>query len=282
MKIAIGSGKGGTGKTTVAVALALASTEPTQYLDCDVEEPNGHIFLNPDLDETLTVSLPVPSVNSDLCTGCGACSRICQFNAIISLKSTAMVFPELCHGCGGCSLVCPTGAISEVDYDIGCVDRGQAGAVEFVKGCLTVGRAMSPPVIRAVKQHANGQCLTIIDCPPGTSCPFIAGVKDVDVAILVTEPTPFGVHDLTLAVETVRQLGIPFGVIVNRVHALKNSVTAYCEAQGIAVLLQIPEQRSVAVAYSRGDSLLAAIPELKADFQRVLNVVGGMAKGGAV
>ncbi|NQV31083.1 MAG: 4Fe-4S binding protein, partial [Phycisphaeraceae bacterium] len=148
MKIAIGSGKGGTGKTTVAVALAMASTEPTQYLDCDVEEPNGHIFLKPDLDETMLVSLPVPSVNSDLCTGCGLCDRICQFNAIISLKSTAMVFPELCHGCGGCSLFCPTGAISEIEYEIGCVEKGPAGSIEFVQGRLSVGRAMSPPVIR--------------------------------------------------------------------------------------------------------------------------------------
>lgn len=279
MKIAVGSGKGGTGKTTVAVALALASTQSVQYLDCDVEEPNGHIFLKPELQDTKAVALRIPRVESALCTGCGACDRICQFNAIIALDKTAMVFPELCHGCGGCSLVCPTGAISEVDYDIGCVESGQAGATVFAQGRLTVGRAMSPPVIRAVKQQASQDLLTIIDCPPGTSCPFIASVKDADVAILVTEPTPFGLHDLTLAVDTVRNLDIPFGVIINRVHELDNCVTSYCEAQGIEVLLQIQEQRSVAVAYSKGDSLLMAVPELRADFQRVLGQMTGMVRG---
>ncbi len=282
MKIAIGSGKGGTGKTTVAVALALAAKMPVQYLDCDVEEPNGHIFLKPAIKEKWPVSLPVPCVDNSLCDGCGACDRACQFNAIISLAKTAMVFPELCHGCGGCSLACPTGALSEIDYEIGCVEKGMAESIEFVQGCLTVGHAMSPPIIRAVKREADDQRLTVIDCPPGTSCPFIAGVKDVDAAILVTEPTPFGLHDLTLAVETVRQLGIPFGVIVNRVHALDNSVTAYCKTQGIAVLLQISEQRKVAVAYSRGDSLLKAVPELEADFQQVLKTVCGMTQGGVI
>lgn len=280
MKIAIGSGKGGTGKTTVAVALALSAKEPVQYLDCDVEEPNGHIFLKPDLNETLPVTVPVPSVDVTLCTGCGACNRICQFNAIISLSSTAMVFPELCHGCGGCRMVCPTKAISEIGYEIGCVQNGCSGAVEFSQGCLTVGRAMSPPVIRIVKQQARKECLTIIDCPPGTSCPFIAAVKDSDVAILVTEPTPFGLHDLTLAVDTVRQLAIPFGVIVNRVHERDNNVTHYCRTQGIPMLMQIPEQRSVAVAYSRGDSLLTAAPELRLEFQIIPERLVGMVKGG--
>jgi len=279
MKIAIGSGKGGTGKTTVAVALALAATDPVQYLDCDVEEPNGHIFMKPDLKERTPVHVPVPSVDSVLCTGCGACSQICQFNAIISLSGAAMVFPELCHGCGGCSLVCPTGAISEVDYEIGCVETGCAGAVAFTQGSLSVGRAMSPPVIRAVKRHAKQDLLTIIDCPPGTSCPFIASIKGADVALLVTEPTPFGLHDLTLAVDTVRQLNIPFGVMINRVEARENNVTAYCEAQGIEVLMQIPQQRRVAVAYSRGHSLLTAAPELKIEFRRVLERVSTMVKG---
>jgi len=280
VKIAIGSGKGGTGKTTVAVALALASAEPTHYLDCDVEAPNGHIFLKPDLGDRQSVSLSVPSVNGDLCTGCGVCSRLCQFNAIISLKSTAMVFPELCHGCGACSLFCPTGAISQIGHEIGCVERGFAGSIEFSQGYLTVGRAMSPPVIRAVKQQTNGQGLTIIDCPPGTSCPFIAAAKDADAAILVTEPTPFGLHDLTLAVETVRQLGIPFGVIINRVHELDNTITSYCDAQGIPVLMHIPEQRYVAVAYSQGDSILTAAPELKSDFQHVLGKIARLTTRG--
>jgi MinD superfamily P-loop ATPase len=279
MKIAIGSGKGGTGKTTVAVALALAAAEPVQYLDCDVEEPNGHIFMRPDLKERIAVHVPVPRVDSALCTGCGACSQICQFNAIIALAGTAMVFPELCHGCGGCSLVCPAGAISEVDYEIGSVETGHAGAVSFIQGCLTVGRAMSPPVIRSVKQHAKQDLLTIIDCPPGTSCPFIASIKGADVAILVTEPTPFGLHDLTLAVDTVRQLNIPFGVIINRVETRDNNVTAYCEAQGIEIFMQIPQQRRVAVAYSRGKSLLAAAPELKIEFRRVLERMSTMTKG---
>jgi MinD superfamily P-loop ATPase len=158
---------------------------------------------------------------------------------------------------------------------------GQAGAVKFVQGCLTVGRAMSPPVIRAVKQAADRGLLTIIDCPPGTSCPFIASVKGADAAILVTEPTPFGLHDLTLAVETVRQLKVPFGVVINRVHKPDNNVTAYCKAQGVAVLLQIPEQRSVAVAYSQGDSLLMAAPELTPEFQNILETLARVARGEA-
>lgn len=280
MKIAIGSGKGGTGKTTVAVALAQSLSGSVQYLDCDVEEPNGHIFLKPVLSESLPVTLPVPKVNSNLCTGCGTCSRVCQFNAIVSLKSTAMVFPELCHGCGACSQLCPASAITETDYDIGTVETGLVGDIRFAKGTLTVGRAMSPPVIHAVKCQAEDEDLTIIDCPPGTSCPFIAGVKGVDVAILVTEPTPFGLHDLTLAVETVRQLRIPFGVIVNRVHELESNVTAYCRKEGIDVLLQIPEQRDVAEAYSKGEGLLSAIPALKEQFQQVFDRVTSWTKGG--
>ncbi len=191
-----------------------------------------------------------------------------------------MVFPELCHGCGGCRLFCPTVAISDIEYEIGCVEKGSAGSIEFVQGRLTVGRALSPPIIRAVKRQVDDQRLTVIDCPPGTSCPFVAGVKDADAVILVTEPTPFGLHDLTLAVETVRQLNIPFGVIINRVHELDNNIAAYCKAQGITVLMHIPEHRSVAVAYSQGDSILATAPELKHDFQQVLVKMNRMTIGG--
>jgi MinD superfamily P-loop ATPase len=269
MKIAIASGKGGTGKTTVAVALAFSVPGPVRLLDCDVEEPNCHFFIQPEIQRKEKVFSPVPKVDQTKCNGCGECARVCQFSAIVPLGKKTMVFPELCHGCGGCSRICPTGAISEIQKEIGTLEIGYHGDVEFVSGSMNVGQAMSPPVIRAVKHHELKNGLTILDCPPGTSCPFVTTIKGCDAALLVTEPTPFGLYDLKLAVETIRELNIPFAVAVNRSIGKENRITEYCCKEGIQVLMHIPEDRQMAEAYSRGETLTAVMPEMRSVLARL-------------
>jgi len=275
VKVAVASGKGGTGKTTLSVALALVAPQPVMLLDCDVEEPNGHIFLTLEAMETEPVTVAVPEIDAATCRACGECMRICRFNAIISLGAKALVFPELCHSCGGCARVCPSGAISEIPRRIGTIDSGIAGHVTLVQGRLDVGNAMATPLIRAVKRHADRGVATIIDCPPGTSCPMITAVRGADFVILVTEPTPFGLHDLTLAVETVRTLAIPFGVIVNRADTGDSRVADYCSHEEIPILLNIPENRRAAEAYSRGESILSAMPDLTAALRAIWRRIGG-------
>ena len=273
MKIAVASGKGGTGKTTLAVALVLAAAQPVRLLDCDVEEPNGHIFLKLENMVTEAVTVMVPDIDEQACTACGECAKTCRFNAIVSFGAKAMVFAELCHSCGGCVRVCPSGAISEKPQRIGIIDSGTAGQVRFVQGRLDVGHAMSPPLIRAVRRQVDQEMLTIIDCPPGTSCPMITAVRGADFVLLVTEPTPFGLHDLTLAVETVNELGIPFGVIVNRADAGDSRVFDYCLQKQIPLLLRIPENRQAAEAYSRGESILSVFLDLEKALQGVLHQI---------
>ncbi|WP_372808837.1 ATP-binding protein [Pontiella sp.] len=263
MKLAIASGKGGTGKTTLSCAIALAQTEPVCLLDCDVEEPNSHFFIQPEIERTEAVFSLVPKVDETKCTGCGECGRVCQFSAIISLGKKTMVFNELCHSCGACARICPTHAIEEVRKPIGSLEIGRKAGVRFVSGRMDVGVAMSPPVIRATLKHAVETELTLVDCPPGTSCPFVTAVKGCDAVLLVTEPTPFGLHDLVLAIETIRELGLPFTVVVNRANGEQNRISDYCAAENIPLLLQIPEDRRVAEAYSRGQALTTAMPELK-------------------
>jgi MinD superfamily P-loop ATPase len=274
--LAIASGKGGTGKTTVAVNLALVAAERgqgVQLLDCDVEEPNAHIFLRPEVAERQPVSVPVPEVDESKCTACGECGRICQFSAIVSLGSKALVFPELCHGCGGCALVCEAEAISEVPREVGVVEVGRAGWVDFAGGRLRVGEAMSPPLIRAVRARSGKEGLTIIDAPPGTSCPVIASIRNCDHVVLVTEPTPFGMHDLVLAVETVRKLEGRFGVVINRSDVGDDRVLRYCAEEKIPVLARIPDDRRIAEAYSRGEPLVKAVPEYAEVFAELLRRV---------
>lgn len=266
MKITIASGKGGTGKTTVAVNLAQAIAGPIRILDCDVEEPNCHLFLRPDLSETTTVQMPVPQVDEAKCTSCGECGQFCEFNAIVSFKTVPLVFPELCHGCGGCMKVCPEGAIREIDRAIGVVERGHRNGVEIVHGRLEVGEPLAPPIIRAVKGHAGMDGVTIIDSPAGTSCTMIESVRDSNFVVLVTEPTPFGLRDLTLAVGAIRELQIPYGVVVNRVGIGDGRVHEYCRDENIPVLLEIPDDRRIAEAYSRGQTIIEVIPEMRATF----------------
>lgn len=269
MQIAIASGKGGTGKTTLSIALAEAWNGPVQLLDCDVEAPNASIFLNLDTTSEQTVSVPAPVVDSSRCTGCGKCAEICEFNALAVAGTTVLVFEELCHSCGGCARICPEQAITEQPRGIGKIRTGQIGTIRLTEGRLDIGRAMAPPLIRAVKKSADPELPVLIDCPPGTSCPMITAVTDSDYVILVTEPTPFGLHDLTLAVETMRLLERPFGVVINRADAGDDRVVQFCQQENIPLLLQIPESRKIAEATSRGETLLSAEPSLNNALQEL-------------
>ncbi len=251
MTISVASGKGGTGKTTVATNLAL-SLNGVQFLDCDVEEPNAHIFLKPEFVGSQSASVPIPQVDQDKCTYCGKCSEVCQYNAIAVLKEDVLVFPELCMGCGGCSLLCPEGAISEVERQIGVVEQGMAEGIDFIHGRLNVGEPRSTPLIREVKSHVNVSQTTIIDVPPGTSCPVIESVRGSDFCLLVTEPTPFGLNDLSLAVGLLRKLAIPLGVVINRSNGKDREIARYCRKERIHILMRIPVDREIAVAYSNG------------------------------
>jgi len=271
--IAIASGKGGTGKTLVATNLALVSGEDIQFLDCDVEEPNAYVFLKPQLQDTVFVMLPLPQIDIEKCTGCSKCAEFCEYNALAVVKGKAIVFSELCHSCGGCSLVCAEDAISETTRQIGVVEIGESYGMPVIDGVLDVGEAIAPPIIKAVKAQAKPDLITIIDSPPGTACPMIESVKGSDYCILVTEPTPFGYHDLTLAVDVVRELGVPCGVIVNRTGIGDDKVYKYCEAEHIEILMQIPMDRKIAEAYSDGIPLVEALPEYKEKFTKLFEEI---------
>lgn len=273
MIIAVASGKGGTGKTTVAVNLARVMDGPVQLLDCDVEEPNARLFLDGKVTGRQNVSIPVPEIDEALCNACGDCGNFCRFHAIVSLKTAPLVFPELCHGCGGCTLVCPTGAIREKERTIGIIETIRSGNITLVEGRLNVGEAMAPPLIRAVKSRISRGCLAILDAPPGTSCPVVTTVRNADFAVMVTEPTTFGLHDLRLAVDVIRQIGIPFGVVVNRMGIGDCRVHEYCRAEGIEVLLDIPDDRRIAESYSRGLLVVDALPEYRPKFELLMEKI---------
>jgi MinD superfamily P-loop ATPase len=275
MIIAIASGKGGTGKTTVSVNLARVLSAPVQLLDCDVEEPNAHLFLKSTQIREEVVSISVPRVDESLCDGCGECGRFCEYHAIVSFGAKPLVFAEMCHGCGGCAKVCPKKAIRETDHRIGVVKTDQSENITLIQGCLDVGVAMAPPLIREVKARLQNGLPAILDAPPGTSCPVIVTIRGADFVVLVTEPTPFGLHDLTLATDMVRELGIPFGVVVNRMGVGDNRVHAFCGVQNIPVLLEIPDDRRIAEAYSRGELIVDALPEYRGLFKGLLEKVMG-------
>lgn len=284
MKLAIASGKGGTGKTTLATNLALAlslSGREVAYLDCDVEEPNGYIFLKPDVQAQDNVAVMVPEVDYELCNGCGACARICRFSAIVCLKDKPMLFEQLCHSCGGCKLVCSTGAITERPRRVGVVRRGTAGKACFTDGILDIGAIQTPAVIKAVKESAGGSAVNIIDCPPGTSCPVIEAVRGADFVLLVTEPTPFGLNDLRLTIDMVRRLRLPFAVAINRCDAGDSAVLEYCKEQEIDVLLNLPNERRIAECYSKGQMLAEQIPEYRQLFLQMYEAVEGRVKEAA-
>ncbi len=272
MIISVASGKGGTGKTIVTTSLAL-SISNAQILDCDVEEPNSHIFIQPKITNKEKIYIPVPQVNESKCNFCGKCQEVCFYNAIAVLKNKVMIFPELCHGCGSCSYFCPQAAIKEVNKEIGVVEIGENNGVQFVHGKLNIGEAMAPPLIRAVKNHIDTNKVSIIDAPPGTSCPVIESIKLSDFCVLVTEPTPFGLNDLKLAVEVMRKLNIPFGVVVNRSDLGDDKTDLYCQEQHIPILMRIPFEKKIAEAYSKGKTIVKALPEYRERFQQLFEEI---------
>lgn len=272
MKIAVASGKGGTGKTTLSLNLALAANRTVHLLDCDVEAPNAHLFLNGQLQNEQVVTIPVPVINEAKCNGCGDCSDFCAYNAIVSFGTIPTVAAEMCHGCGGCMRVCPKKAIREVPKRIGVVETLQCGAITLVQGRLDVGVALAPPLIRAVKTHAQGD-LVIIDAPPGTSCPVITTLREADFVVLVTEPTPFGLNDLKLAVDMVRELRLRFGVVINRATESDDLVRPYLEKEQISLLAEIPNNRQIAEAYAKGAPIIDAIPDYKPLFADLLRKI---------
>jgi len=278
MRIVVASGKGGTGKTTVATSLALvaAEQESVRFLDCDVEAPNAGLFLDPALDTRKEVGILIPQVDENICTYCGKCAEVCQFHAIAVIGKKTLVFPELCHGCGSCTLVCPEHAISEHLNVMGVLENGLAAqGIDFAQGVMNVGEPMAVPIIRQLKKWtpANPPAVEIRDAPPGASCPVVETIRGADFALLVTEPTPFGLHDLKQVVEITRELGIPAGVVVNRDGIGDNAVEAYCAESGLPILMRIPMERSIAEAIARGTTLVRAAPEYRSAFHSLLETI---------
>lgn len=279
MKIAVASGKGGTGKTTIATNLAVSLSDSgwqVQYLDCDAEEPNGHIFLKPEVETSEDVTVGVPEVDMDKCTGCGKCGQLCQYSAIICLKDKPMVFEQLCHSCGGCMAVCPEDAIAEKQRKIGIAEFGKSNGMYFGHGKLDIGAIQTPALIKHVKQKAINDGLTVLDVPPGTSCPVIEAIKGSDFVLLVTEPTPFGLNDLELAVGMVRELKLPFAVAINRSDIGDDAVVKYCQKENIKIMLEIPNDRKIAESYSRGIMIVEALPDYKQKFLKLYEDIEGV------
>ena len=278
MILAIASGKGGTGKTTISTALALVAKQKINYFDCDVEEPNGMIFIKPQLVTSEESYSKVPQIDPSKCSGCGECESFCQFNAIITLAGRTIAMSEMCHACTGCSYVCPEDAISFIPFRIGEINRGlhissSQSQIDIVSGVLDIGRTMSPPLIRQVKKYIKDEELNIIDCPPGNSCPMLTAVDGADYVILVTEPTPFGLHDLAIAVDTLRKVNIRFGVIVNKADIGDSGVIDYCLNEGIDILAKIDSNLEVAKQYSEGLNILPVIPEVKVKLEKILEQI---------
>jgi len=283
MIISVASGKGGTGKTTVALNLAFSLTN-VQLMDCDVEEPNLHLFLAPQERRTIPVCISVPQVDETQCTHCGKCAEICQFNAIAVVKDQVLIFPEICHGCGGCTLLCPVQAIREIPREIGYIQEGNYNGLSFVQGVLNVGEPMPTPIIRQEKELINKDKTVILDCSPGTSCPVIEGVRGSDFCLLVTENTPFGLNDLELAVEMVKALGIPRGVFINQEDLGDGKLREYCRRENIPVLGGLPHDRRIAEVYSRGEIVVEELPEYRdlflALFQKMQDIVFSRSQDG--
>lgn len=271
MIIGVASGKGGTGKTTVAVNLALALGEAS-FLDCDVENPNAHLFLKPRISEMRRVTVTCPEIDLAKCSFCGTCQSVCAYHAITVIppkegrQGTVLTFPHLCRGCGGCKIYCPTKAIREVQRDIGVIELGCRNHIDFAGGRLNIGETRSPHLIAHVKQCLNGHSTGIIDAPPGTSCPMIAAIKDCDYVLLVTEDTPFGLHDLELAMDAARASQIPFGVVLNRSGTEDNGIKGYCYSHGVPFLMDIPYDKGIAESQSDGIPMVESNPEYKAKF----------------
>jgi MinD superfamily P-loop ATPase len=271
IRIAVASGKGGTGKTTVAASLALllAHRCSVHFLDCDVEAPNGALFLRPVIDVAEQVTRPVPVIDESVCDHCGECSAFCRFHALATTARRVLVFPKLCRGCGGCALVCPKGAISETPRSIGQVAEGSAGAIRFTQGTLNTGEIATVHLIQAVRCRESAAEVVIVDSPPGTGCPVVAAVEGADWVVLVTEPTPFGLNDLSLAEEMTRQLGLRTAVVINRDGSGDDRIDRFCASAGIPVIGRIADDRRVAEAYSRGDLPLASLASFRGEIEAI-------------
>jgi len=272
MIISVASGKGGTGKTTVAVNLAFSLKEKVQFFDCDVEEPNAFIFLSPEIKKTFPVEVSVPEIDYDKCNFCGKCADICYYNSLAVIKprlgnpGKIMVFENICHDCGACSAVCPVNAITEKKRTIGKIDLASVKEIECLQGVINPKEILTPAVIRQEKRFIDKTKTVIIDAPPGTTCPVVAAVNNSDFCLLVTEPTPFGLNDLGLAVEMLKDMDIPSGVVINRSGLGNNCVHDFCEKNNIPILMEIPFERRIAELYSRGIAMVEAIPEYKEKF----------------
>jgi MinD superfamily P-loop ATPase len=275
MIVSIASGKGGTGKTSVAVNMAL-SVGNVQLLDCDVEEPNAHLLLHPEINKKEPVYTLIPKVDRKLCNTCGECTKFCHFNAIFVAPEKILVFPELCHSCGGCALVCPRKAITWEKHRIGSLNFGSVGDLALVYGELEVSKPLAVPVIKAVKKQIKEAENVILDSPPGTSCPFVETVRGSDFCVLVTEPTPFGLHDLKIAVEVLRRVEVPFGVVVNRAGIGDKNLYHYCRKENIRILLEIPYHRRIAELYSKGVPFSLEMPEWEEKFQTLYDEIAGL------
>lgn len=280
MRIAVASGKGGTGKTTIATSLALSLavelTPPPLFLDCDVEAPDAHLFLQPALECHSPVEIQIPVIDEARCTHCGKCAEVCVYHALADLGMTTLVFPQLCHGCGSCVAVCPEGAIREQPYRLGQVDEGPAcSGIVFGRGLLDVGAPLAVPVIRRLRSTvvADPGQTVILDCPPGASCPVVAAMRDADYLLLVTEPTPFGLHDLRQAAQVARELGIPAGVIVNRENGSYPELDRFCAQNRLPVLLRIPFERAIAEGVARGENLVEIHPEYGDRFRQMFHAI---------
>ncbi len=283
MQIALASGKGGTGKTTLAVSLALVLAErggTVAYVDCDVEEPNGHIFLKPVVDRSEPVEVVTPSVDPELCTGCRRCSDFCKFNALVCHPGGVLVFDELCHGCGGCVLVCPERAIRESPRSVGRLDVGRARRVGYIAGVLSVGEVRAVPVVSAVKRRISGGVLAIVDCPPGTSCTAVEAVRDADHVVLVAEPTPFGLQDLRLAHTMVRTLELPVSVVINQCDIADSALRDHCSDVGLEILAEIPYDRAVARACAGGIIPTDTVPTFRDAVDALADKIVGLADSG--
>ena len=283
MIVSVASGKGGTGKTTVAASLAAVWEGPLLAVDLDVEEPNLHLFLHPSIEGNETAHMTVPVVDEARCTYCRACSDLCQFKAISVMQQLILTFPEMCHGCGGCIAICPEKAISPGQRELGEISWGEAGAVGFLMGRLRIGEAMSPPLMRLVKAKLNQMIAArggdaIIDAPPGVSCPAVNAVIDSDVIILVTEPTPFGFYDFQLAWEAFTPLGKPMGTVVNRAGLGNDDIYRFCRDKRLPILAEIPFDRAIAEAYAHGRIIAEVSPELRETFVSLRDKIRGLAE----
>jgi len=273
MRIVVASGKGGTGKTTIATSLALSAGESVCLVDCDVEAPNAALFLNPSVEHSKEVGILLPVVDEELCTYCEKCSEVCEFNAIAVIGEKILVFPELCHGCGSCTLICPENAISERLNVMGVLQGGTtATGMDWAQGVMNVGEPMAVPIIRQLKDWIpqNSSAFEIRDASPGASCPVVETMRGADFALLVTEPTPFGLHDLKQVVGIARELGISAGVVINRDGIGDDGVETYCEEVGLPILLRVPMERRFAEAIAGGKTLVDAAPEYGPVFRALL------------